>query len=264
MAIEKPKQNNVIAVCGKGGVGKTAFTSMLTRVLADDEGTGKLLVIDADPALGLLYALGEDTDMTIGTIREEIMETAESGDVDKQKLLAERLDYMTFKALNENERYSFLAMGRTDTKGCYCSINDLLRDTIWHLSNLFDTILIDGEAGLEQINRQVVDKVNTLIIVTDTSFRGLQTVKHIKGLVESGAVPKCDKMGVVFNRIHGAETTVGDLAQSAKEAGVPVFGIIPYDEMVEKFDLAGKSLFDLPDESKAVRAIRKIFKAEVL
>ena len=41
-------QGKVVAVCGKGGVGKTAFTTMLTKVLKDDPDTGRLLVVDAD------------------------------------------------------------------------------------------------------------------------------------------------------------------------------------------------------------------------
>ena len=69
----------VIAVCGKGGVGKTALTAMLTRQLKKRADTGRLLVVDADPALGLLYALNVETDKTIGAVRDKVLAAAESG-----------------------------------------------------------------------------------------------------------------------------------------------------------------------------------------
>jgi CO dehydrogenase maturation factor len=247
-------KQKIVAVCGKGGVGKTAFTAMMTKVLKEQKSTGKLLVIDADPALGLPFALGARTDLTIGKVREEIIKAAENGETNKAAI-AEKLDYMIFKALVEKDDFSFLAMGCMDRKGCFCALNDLLRDAIAQLSNTFDTILIDGEAGLEQINRQVVDKVNTLIIVTDTSYRGMETVKHIKQLVDSGYVPKCDQIGVVFNR---GRDEVSSLESMAAKIGVPVLGIVPYDIMVEEHDLAGKPLLNLPSDSLALQTVTKI------
>ncbi|SDE55600.1 AAA family ATPase [Sporomusa acidovorans] len=249
-------ERKIIAVCGKGGVGKTAFTSMMTKVLSQQQSSGKLLVIDADPALGLPFSLGLTTDLTIGKVREEIIKAAQAGETD-QTAIVEKLDYMIFKALVEEKGFSFLAMGCMDKKGCFCALNDLLRDAIAQLSNTFDTILIDGEAGLEQINRQVVDKVNTLIIVTDTSYRGMQTVKHIKQLVDNGCVPACDQIGVVLNR---GKDSVTPLETMAQEIGVPILGIIPYDRLVEKHDFAGKPLLKLPEESLALQAVTRIAK----
>ena len=117
----------------------------------------------------------------------------------------------------------------------------------------FDTILIDGEAGIEQINRQVTDKVNTLILVTDSSYRGLQTVRHIEGLVKDGSVPLCDRMGVIVNRVIGDKRSAEELAEQFK---LPIFGVIPYDPVVEEFDREGRSLLELPEESVALKAVR--------
>lgn len=116
--------------------------------------------------------------------------------------------------------------------------------------------MIDGEAGLEQINRQVVDTIDTLILVTDTSLRGMKTVKHIKGLLAEGLIPTCRKVGVVFNR---AQSDVEPLIKFAKEIGVEVLGFVPYDKTVEEFDLKGKSLFGLPDDNPALKAVATTF-----
>ena len=250
---EKHIQGKIVAVCGKGGVGKTAFTTMLTRVLKDDPATGRLLVVDADPAMGLLYALGVDTSKSIGAVREKILEAAEKGTAGEKAEVAEQLDYLILNALQEAEGFSYLAMGHMNAKGCFCSVNDLLHDSLAQLVNQFDTILIDGEAGIEQINRQVTDHVNTLLLVTDSSFRGQQTVKTIEKLVADGYVPACERMGVVLNRIPGDERSNEDLK---KVFNLPVYGFIPFDSEVEQFDRRGESLMKLPEGNAALRAVR--------
>ena len=196
--------------------------------------------------------------------KERVLKAAETGTAGEKTEVAEELDYLIVNALKQQTDYSFLAMGHMDAKGCFCSVNDLLHDAIQQLVGQFDTILIDGlrvyhprfsdgEAGIEQINRQVTDKVNTLILVTDSSYRGLQTVRHIEGLVKDGSVPLCDRMGVIVNRVIGDKRSAEELAEQFK---LPIFGVIPYDPVVEEFDREGRSLLELPEESVALKAVR--------
>ncbi|MCF0253556.1 MAG: AAA family ATPase [Duodenibacillus sp.] len=244
-------KKQIIAVCGKGGVGKTAITALMTRALKGRADTGRLLVVDADPALGLFYALGVETGKTIGAIRERVLDAAEAGGADRDEVAVE-LDYLILNALNERPGYACIAMGHMSGRGCFCSVNDLLRDSLAELVMKFDTILIDGEAGIEQINRQVVDKVDTLVLVSDSSRRGLQTVRQIKALVDDGSVPACEQLGVVINRV------VGD-ARSREEieaaAGLPVFGVIPYDPVLERYDAEARPLLEMPAEAASVQAV---------
>ena len=249
----------VVAVCGKGGVGKTVFSAMMTKSLVESKRLGKLLVIDADPALGLSNALGITVEQTIGQVRESIIETAMLGTREDKSELAGTLDYMLFEALIETDDFAFLAMGRSEAQGCFCPVNSILRASITVLSDMFDTILIDGEAGLEQINRQVVRHVDTLIVLTDTSSRGRQTVEHIKKLVEDEQVIDCRKIGVVFNRVQGDEDI---LLKSAKNIGIDVFGFIPQDTDIVEYDLVGRPLINLPLESPAYTAVRSIIEKQ--
>ena len=179
----------VIAVCGKGGVGKTALTAMLTRQLKKRADTGRLLVVDADPALGLLYALNVETDKTIGAVRDKVLAAAESGNAGAQAEVANELDYLITSTLLEEDGYSAIAMGRMNAKGCFCSVNDLLKDALEQLVLKFDTIVVDGEAGLEQINRQVVEKINTLILVTDSSIAVCKPCTTSKNLLKTAPSP---------------------------------------------------------------------------
>lgn len=242
----------VIAVCGKGGVGKTAVTAMLTRQLKQREDIGRLLVVDADPALGLLYALNVETDKTIGAVRDKVLEAAEKGDAGSQAEVANELDYLITSSLKEEDGYCVIAMGHMNSKGCFCSVNKLLKEALEQLVLKFDTIVVDGEAGIEQINRQVVEKINTLILVTDSSLRGVQTVHHIEALVKGGAIPQCETIGVVFNRIQGDNRTLDELQSLV---GLPVLGIIPYDATLQAFDAQGKTLLELPDNTPALQAV---------
>jgi len=254
-------KNKLIAVCGKGGVGKTAFTSMMSRVLMESGRAGKLLLIDADPAMGLPPTLGVKVTRTMGQVREDIINTAKRGKDAEKKQLVNVIDYMAFEALNEMDGYALLAMGRTETLGCFCPVNDLLRGTIETLSDSFDTILIDGEAGLEQINRQVMRHVNILMIVSDATSRGLQTAALIKYMVEHDKVIECEKMGLVFNRVQGTEQI---LSESAHNIGLEVFGYIPQDENVAYYDLVGKPLIELDSMSPCLAAVRSIVDTSIL
>ena len=244
-----------IAVVGKGGVGKTALAAMLARVLLDGRSAGRLLAIDADPALGLVQALGLRVEKTMGQVRETILDAARAGADREMAEIAATLDYMVLEALVENGGLALLAMGRSESLGCFCAVNDVLRDAIRMLADRFDTILVDGEAGLEQLNRQVMDELDRLVIVTDPSARGLQTGALLDELVREKQVIRCARVGVVFNRVVGGEDT---LAQSAAALGVEVLGFIPQDPVLARFDTEGRSLLDLPADSAALTAVRAL------
>lgn len=245
----------LISVCGKGGTGKTALTAMMARALVESRRAGRLLVIDADPALGQLCALGVKPNRTMGQIREEIIRTAKSGNKDARTEIANKLDYMVFEALSELDHFALLAMGRTETLGCYCPVNSLLRGAIEKLSESFDTILVDGEAGLEQINRQVVRRLDTLVIVSDPTSRGMETAAAIKDMVEKEKIIACKQLALVFNRVSGSEAL---LQASAAKIGLEVFGLIPQDSEVAAYDLVGRPITELPENSSAQSAVRGV------
>jgi len=257
ISMSEPAAENkrMVAVCGKGGTGKTASTAMMARVLSESGKAGNLLLIDADPAMGLISALGVSVRRTMGQVREKIIETAQKGKDEEKAQLASDVDYMVFEALNELDDYAILAMGRTETLGCFCPVNNLLRGTIETLSKNFDTILIDGEAGLEQLNRQIVRRLDTLIIVSDPTSRGMETARLIKKMIEVDHVTACKKIGLVFNRVMGNEDL---LRRSAQDMGLELFGLVPYDENIASHDLIGKPITDLPDNSSGLAAYRAI------
>jgi CO dehydrogenase maturation factor len=251
----------LVGVCGKGGTGKTASIALMARAFARSSSAGRLLLIDADPAMGLISALGVSVRRTMGQVREEIIKTARGGKKEAKAQIGDMIDYMAFEALTETDDFAVLAMGRTETLGCYCPVNTLLRGAIETLSESFDTLLIDGEAGLEQINRQVVRRLHTLLIVSDPTSRGMETAALIKRMVEVDKVIRCDKLGLVFNRVRGNEDLLRD---SATKMGLDVFGMVPFDESIATHDLLGKPLTELPADSPGVAAFREVVEKRVL
>lgn len=95
--------------------------------------------------------------------------------------------------------FAFLGIGRPESSGCYCKVNSYLKEVIGILANSFDYVVIDGEAGIEQIQRRVMDKVTHLLLVTDQSKKGCQVVSTIKNVADELIV--YDKIGAIVNRM---------------------------------------------------------------
>ncbi len=229
----------IIAVCGKGGVGKTVVCALLSRVILD-RGLRPLLLIDADPVSGLVSAIGEKAVKTIGSVRQQLIAAARDSDDEKRKALADQVDYLVLEALLEKDDYAVLAMGRKEEKGCFCPVNSLLRSAIDVIVDPFATVLIDAEAGVEQINREVTRSVSQLVVVTDGSARSNETLKLITELVRNKPIH------VIANRCADPP---------AAFPGVNSLGAIPEDDTLRQFDREGRSLWQLPADSPALRTV---------
>lgn len=240
----KDNDGAIIAVCGKGGVGKTAFCALLARVLLES-GRSPLLLVDADPAGGLVSAIGEVVDGSLAGVRDRLIEAAKSGDDAEKMRLAEQIDYLVMEALVERPGYSFLAMGHSRQAGCFCPANILVREAIDLISEPFSAVLIDAEAGIEQINRRVTRRVGRIVALTDGSSRGAETLKTIAGMAGPGRV------SAVVNRGGGAHV-------AGLPDGVVLLGTIPEDPALLQFDRQGRSLWELPAENRALAAVRAI------
>lgn len=252
------KEAKIIAVAGKGGVGKTSLAGVIVKLLVEANPDKKILAIDADPAVGLSTALGIEVTTTIDDIRKEVVASVENGDTRSAIELLGEAKYKIFDAMVETEGFSFIAIGRPESQGCYCKINSYLKDVISVLSGNFDYVVIDGEAGIEQINRRVMEKVSHLLLVTDSSKKGTQVIQTIKKVADE--LVMYEKIGVIVNRIPDLSVT-----QYMDTGGIPVLAYIPNDKDLVTFDLKGENVFYLPEDSEIVIGTRKALeKIEIL
>lgn len=232
----------IIAVAGKGGVGKTSVSSAVLRILVEQHPEARILAIDADPAVGLSTALGVEVTETLDDIRKSLANDATKTKADE---LMSEARFRLFDAMLETRGFAFLAIGRPETAGCYCTVNGYLKEVISLLSNDFDYVVIDGEAGIEQINRRVMEKVTHLLLITDQSRKGYQVASTIKRVADE--LVMYDEVGVIINR-----ATRPDLVTDPEIAGAPVLAVIGADRNHAANDVAGKSIFELPADSAVI------------
>ena len=240
----------IIAVAGKGGVGKTSISAAIVKLLVQKYPDKKIIAIDADPAVGLSTALGIDVKMTIDDIRKEIVETVEDGQTKAAIELLGDARYKIFDALVETDGFAFIAVGRPESAGCYCKINSYLKEVISLISNDFDYVVIDGEAGIEQINRRVMEKVTHLLLVSDASKKGTQVISTIKSVADE--LVMYEKIGVIINRLPD-ESVIPYINTN----GIPVLSYIQNDSNLAVFDIEGKNITTLPDDSNIVKGVKE-------
>ena len=225
----------------------------MVKLLVEAYPDKKILAIDADPAVGLSTALGVDVELTLDDIRREAVEAAEKGDAQATVEVLGEARYRIFDAMVELDGFSFIAIGRPEAAGCYCKINTYLKEVIATVADNFDYIVIDGEAGIEQINRRVMEKVTHLMLITDSSKKGCDVVKTIKSVADN--LVMYDKVGVVVNRVPSE-----DVLQYMDLGDIPLLGWIPADANLTERDLKGESVFYIPEEAPIVSGLRSAMK----
>lgn len=250
------KSPKILAVAGKGGVGKTSIAATMVRLLTERFPDKKILAIDADPAVGLSTALGIEVQTTIDDIRKDVIATVEDGNSKAAIELLGEARYRIFDALVETDGFSFIAIGRPEAAGCYCKINSYLKEVIGILSDNFDYVVIDGEAGIEQINRRVMEKVTHLFLITDSSKKGTQVIKTIKSVADE--LVMYERVGVIANRIPSENGVVPESVKEIMDTrDIPVLSYIPSDTALAEFDLKGENVFYLPADAAIVQGVEQ-------
>ena len=244
-----------IAVAGKGGTGKTTLCGFLIDWLVKN-GKKPVLAVDADANSNLNEVLGVEAPISLGEIREEIAHAEQSGAVPSGM---SKQDYMEFRfnaALEEEDDFDMLVMGRTQGKGCYCFVNGLLQTQLQKFSGSYRYVVVDNEAGMEHISRGLLPAVDVLLLVSDCSRRGVQAVGRIAELArEIGLHPKYMKL--IINRAPGTELAQG-IRDEIEQQGLELLGVIPQDENIFEFDSEGKPTSALPSDSPARAAFEAL------
>jgi CO dehydrogenase maturation factor len=242
----------IVALAGKGGVGKTSLAAVIVKSLVQEHPDKKILAIDADPAVGLSVALGIDVKKTIDDVRKEAIKAAGDGKTAVVEVLG-NAEYSIEEAIVPGPGFSFIAIGRPEAAGCYCRINDYLKDVIAAIAHFYDYVVIDGEAGVEQINRRVMEKVTHLILVSDQSKKGRQVVETIKSVADE--LVMYEQIGVIANRLS-PEAMTGALDFGT----LPLLTKIPQDNQLADYDLKGENVFYLPDDAPICVGAREALK----
>lgn len=253
------EHTKIIAVSGKGGVGKTSVSAAFVRLLIEAHPEARILAIDADPAIGLSTALGVEVKETLDDIRKTIITRVENGAPKAAIEMLNEARFRIFDTMVENRSFSFLAIGRPEAAGCYCKVNAYLKEVINMLSGDFDYVVIDGEAGIEQINRRVMEKVTHLILVSDPSRKGIQVIRTIKQVADE--LVMYEECGALLNRVTDpAMIQTAQIEETLRESGIPLLTVIGADDQHAHNDICGDSVFALDRNSPIMCGAEEVLK----
>ncbi len=250
-----------IAVTGKGGVGKTTLSSMLSHLFASE---GKrVIAVDADPDANLASALGvsrEDAEKIrpIADMNELIEERTGSkpGSIGGIYKLNPKVDDLPEGLGYKINGITLLIMGKSKTasSGCYCPENVLLRRLLKHLVVERDeVVIVDMEAGIEHLTRGTAGSVDAFIVVVEPGQRSMQTAGVVRDMARDLGVKK---VFVVANKVRGQE----DLDFIKNGIGdIEIAGHISFNNDVMEADIRGASPFSFsPGTVNEVRKIKDV------
>ena len=239
----------IVAVAGKGGVGKSTLSALMIKVIAERTRT-VVMAIDADPTSNLGDKLGMNVEHTIGELREDLLRKAEelSAGVSKHELVR----YQMEMAKVEGSNFDLLTMGRPEGRGCYCYINNILRTFIDEAMDSYEYVVIDNEAGMEHLSRRTTKRMDVLLVVSDATKLGVETAKRILALAKGMEIDIGSSI-LVVNRVQGA--VEGVVQQEIIGAGFGSVVHLPYDRKVEELSITGSPVVQLDASSQFYRAV---------
>src|SRR3989338_686810 len=222
----------IIAVTGKGGTGKTTIAALIIRALLDKK-AGLILGVDADPNSTLADTIGLKVEDTISSICEEMLDKKEAlpAGMTKDRFL----EYKIQQSLIEKDNLSLLTMGRPEGAGCYCFVNNLLREMIKNLTDDYDFTVADNEAGMEHLSRKTMRKIDILFVVSDFSVIGVRSAARIYNLACAMGI----KLGRSFLIVNKVKDGIESLDKEIQNSGLTLAGTLPFDQEIEKASING-------------------------
>jgi len=244
----------IIALAGKGGVGKTTISALLIKYLTE-RGMTPILAVDADANANLNELLGLELGTTIGQIRKEL-----KGDMPPNMTRDQYMEMKVHQSLVEAAGFDLMAMGQPDGPGCYCAANQHLAMTMDHLAANYQYIVVDNEAGMEHLSRMNLRDIDYLIVVSDPSARGIMTAKRIAELTGPLGI-QIKKKCLIVNRVPepAGEELLAKIREAVESTDLPLGGLLPASNELVAQEITGKSYLDLEDSVPVVAKAFAIF-----
>lgn len=223
-----------IAVCGKGGAGKSTFAALLA--MAFEYYGYKVLVIDADDSnMGLFRKLGIK-EQPKQIYNEDI--DHESSWTKKDPLLISEIPQ---EFVESNENISVIGIGKilNPFQGCACSPMQLARNLVLNLDPKEDEIIIaDQEAGLESFGRGVEQGSDTIITIIEPSFESIEMADTMQYMAEGLGIQRVRAVVCKAEDDDEAEMIIDELS----DKDIRYLGVLKKDRAISKANLKGISL----------------------
>jgi CO dehydrogenase maturation factor len=136
-------------------------------------------------------------------------------------------------------------MGRPEGEGCYCYANNVLKDIIAEISSQYPYVVLDNEAGLENLSRRIVQKVDLMILASDASNAGLQTLLRLHELAGEMNM-SYGKLALVINKLRDGNLP-GRMEEIREKTKADLVIGLPDDGEVAAFADVSRSFLEIPE-----------------
>ena len=250
-----------IAISGKGGVGKTLLSALLSKIFA--ESGYSVIAIDADPDANLAATLGfpHPEDITPISEMSDLIEErtgVRPGQSAPFFKLNPKVDDIPEKYALKQDGIRLMRMGRIKKggTGCYCPENALLQALVSHLLVARnEVVILDMTAGIEHLGRGTARAVDMLIVVVEPGRRSIETAVNIRKLAAEIGL---QNVAVVGNKVRNQSDR--DFIISSL-SDFDFLGFIPYDQAIVNADLANLSPLD--SSRQVIDAVKEIYQTLV-
>jgi CO dehydrogenase maturation factor len=241
-----------IAICGKGGSGKSSITVLLARYLA---GRGiNVLIVDADESnLGLHRLLGVASPVVLldhlGGKKSFKQKINQPFPPPAEPLFGEKIPISALPAecLAAVDNIKLIAVGKIHAagEGCACSIGVLSKMVLSKLAlNDNDVVLIDTEAGVEHFGRDVDAACDMVLGVVDPAYESFLLAEKIKTMAAASGAD-------IFFILNKTDERSRSVAATHLDAN-RIVATIPPDDTIFSNSLEGKPLTTILPEIQPV------------
>ncbi len=240
-----------IVATGRGGAGKSAFAALVSRFLKPPT-----LLVDLDPDLGLADMLGFD----LGREGKRTVCEALYDVIDRRKknisptiTIHDQMESLLWSdCLYEGKKIDLITLGTKLTEGCLCAPDEILRRAIPKLGKNYTNLVVDSPAGVEHLNRNIVSEINDLFVLCDPSDKSLKHIGRIKEIMK--------QVGIRYSHFYlvANHECTEEAEEYLRNTGEAYLGKMDYDARLERYNLEGKSLLELPDDSPACLSVKRI------
>ena len=255
--------NKSIAFTGKGGVGKTTCLVLFLKFLIENKKDYRILVIDADPDANIADLIGNKIHFkdTIAGKMTNLRKKIEQDMIFPYKDKKQAIEAEIFNCFLHVESFDVIEMGRTEGEGCYCNVNNVLKNALDIISENYDLVLVDTPAGLEHFARKTGKDVSDLMIIVDPSKMAFHTLKRILDISKEVSL-KFKNYWVLGNRFStdNKEILIKNL-NFLDEFEIKLLGFIPEDKEIMKYNLLAKNLLKLSNENLLTKTLKRFLRS---
>ncbi len=247
---------DTIVITGRGGTGKSTFTTLFSRFLGES-GVEPLLLVDSDPDQSLAEMLGIDL---VAERKKSIADVL--SDILKERRMTrmigmtptDKIEPFLFQETLYEGRgfFDFLGVGTKWIAGCYCLPDRSLGLIMERWSKNYKHVIVDSPAGVEHLNRRITKKVGDVFNILDPSKKSFDNAKRSHRIMQ--------EVDIEFENYYlvGGYRFPESLDDEARKQPFEDLGRIAADPRITEYNLEGKSLLELPDDSPTYQSVKTI------